>query len=49
MMKKELPEKIERELQQKFEIETKELKSEYEDKIAKHEEETALLKKTLLE
>ena len=36
LLKRELPEKIEQELQAKFEAQTKELESEYEDKIAKH-------------
>ena len=48
-MKRELPFKIEQELQARFEAQTKEIESEYEYKIAKQEEETALLKKTLLE
>ena len=48
-MKRELPFKIEQELQARFEAQTKDIESEYEYKIAKQEEETALLKKTLLE
>ena len=48
-MKLELPSKIEDELKGKYEEEAKELRAIYEAQIAKHENESALLKKTLLE
>ena len=48
-MKQELPKTIEKELAVKFDVQTKELESMYEEKLKAHEEETALLKKTLLE
>ena len=41
--------KIEQDMKVKFELEAKELQSKYEEKLAKQEEETAILKKTLLE
>ena len=41
--------KVEEEMVAKFEIEKRQLQSNFEDKLAKQEEETALLKKTLLE
>ena len=48
-MKKELPEKIEKELQVRFDTQTRELETMYEEKLDKQAEEMALLKKTLLE
>ena len=48
-MKKELPDKIEKELQVRFDTQTRELETMYEEKLAQQAEETALLKKTLLE
>ena len=48
-LKKELPGKIESELKVKYDAQTKELETIYEAKLIKQEEETAILKKTLLE
>lgn len=49
ILKKELPDKIEQELQARFDAQTKELEAMFEEKMIKKEEETAILKKTLLE